>query len=74
MLNRTIIHARRQRPDLLYHSVHTAYRRFDPVRGMDYRLVLRFVPTPSDAIDDDEQPASASPQLRRYVAANRMTS
>lgn len=48
MLNRTILHARRQRPDLAYHSLHTAYRRFDPVRGMDYRLFLRFSPQLSD--------------------------
>uniref|UniRef100_A0A1L8E3H9 Hexosyltransferase n=1 Tax=Nyssomyia neivai TaxID=330878 RepID=A0A1L8E3H9_9DIPT len=26
-------------------SVHTAYRRFDPVRGMDYRILLRFLDT-----------------------------
>lgn len=43
MLNRTILHARHRQPDLIYHSLHTAYRRFDPVRGLDYRLFLRFV-------------------------------
>lgn len=32
----------KQQPSLSFLSLHTAYRRFDPVRGMDYQLHLNF--------------------------------
>lgn len=44
----------------MYHSLHTAYRRFDPVRGMDYRLFLRFVRN-----SGDEDGESSVPIVRR---------
>ncbi|XP_062539117.1 chondroitin sulfate synthase 2 [Armigeres subalbatus] len=42
ILNKTILEAYRTNPDLEYRSVHSAYRKFDAVRGMDYRMHLNF--------------------------------
>uniref|UniRef100_A0A336K0T1 Hexosyltransferase n=1 Tax=Culicoides sonorensis TaxID=179676 RepID=A0A336K0T1_CULSO len=43
ILKRTISYATNQYPDLIYDSVHSCYRKFDPVRGMDYILHLNFI-------------------------------
>lgn len=42
VLNRTLIQVLSKFPDLVYQKMHSAYRKFDPVRGMDYRLHLLF--------------------------------
>ncbi|XP_055617714.1 chondroitin sulfate synthase 2 [Toxorhynchites rutilus septentrionalis] len=42
ILNKTILEAVRVNPGLEYRSVHSAYRKFDAVRGMDYRMHLNF--------------------------------
>ncbi|EAA13433.5 AGAP001050-PA [Anopheles gambiae str. PEST] len=42
VLNKTILHAIRTHPDAEFRGIHTAYKRFDTVRGMDYRLLLNF--------------------------------
>uniref|UniRef100_A0AAG5DVZ9 Hexosyltransferase n=1 Tax=Anopheles atroparvus TaxID=41427 RepID=A0AAG5DVZ9_ANOAO len=42
VLNKTIMEAARNSPDAEYRSIHSAYKRFDAVRGMDYRLLLNF--------------------------------
>lgn len=43
ILNRTILDAQLNYPNLIYNGLHTAYKRFDPVRSMDYQLHLNFV-------------------------------
>lgn len=45
ILNRTLILAQAKYPNLRFQDVHSIYRRFDPVRGMDYKLMLNFVDT-----------------------------
>ncbi|XP_058444907.1 chondroitin sulfate synthase 2 [Malaya genurostris] len=42
ILNKTILEAYRTQPELEFRSLHSAYRRFDAVRGMDYRMHLAF--------------------------------
>lgn len=42
ILNRTLILAGTKHPNLKFVDVHSIYRRFDPVRGMDYKLMLNF--------------------------------
>uniref|UniRef100_A0A182W611 Hexosyltransferase n=1 Tax=Anopheles minimus TaxID=112268 RepID=A0A182W611_9DIPT len=42
VLNKTILEATRNNPDAEFRGIHTAYKRFDAVRGMDYRLLLNF--------------------------------
>lgn len=42
ILNRTLILAEAKYPQLKFQDVHSIYRRFDPVRGMDYKLLLNF--------------------------------
>lgn len=42
ILNKTILEAVRINPSLEYRSLHSAYRKFDAVRGMDYRMHLNF--------------------------------
>ncbi|XP_055531005.1 chondroitin sulfate synthase 2 [Wyeomyia smithii] len=42
IVNKTILEAYRTQPELEYRQLHSAYRRFDAVRGMDYRLHLTF--------------------------------
>lgn len=42
ILNKTILEATRKNPDVEYRGIHFAYKRFDAVRGMDYRLLLNF--------------------------------
>lgn len=42
ILNKTILEAFRTNPDLEYRAIHSAYRKFDAVRGMDYRMHLNF--------------------------------
>ncbi|XP_058835207.1 chondroitin sulfate synthase 2 [Topomyia yanbarensis] len=42
ILNKTVLEAYRTQPELEYRSLHSAYRRFDAVRGMDYRMHLEF--------------------------------
>ncbi|GAB0088691.1 Hexosyltransferase [Sergentomyia squamirostris] len=42
ILNHTLADVARNYEELEFLSVHTAYRRFDPIRGMDYKLLLRF--------------------------------
>lgn len=42
ILNRTLILSAAKHPSLRFQSVHSIYRRFDPVRGMDYKLMLQF--------------------------------
>lgn len=54
VLNRTLIFAQKRSPDLVFDRLHTAYKRFDPIRGMDYRLMLRFM-----------QPANGTVVLKR---------
>lgn len=43
ILNRTVLDVQQKYPSLVYDSLHTAYKRFDPVRSMDYRLHLNFM-------------------------------
>ncbi|XP_063707843.1 chondroitin sulfate glucuronyltransferase [Culicoides brevitarsis] len=43
ILNRTVSYALKKYPELIYDNVHSIYRKFDPVRGMDYILHLNFV-------------------------------
>lgn len=43
ILNRTLILAETKHPNLRFKEVHSIYRRFDPVRGMDYKVMLNFV-------------------------------
>lgn len=43
ILNRTVLAAQMNYPHLVYDSLHTAYKRFDPVRSMDYQLNLNFM-------------------------------
>uniref|UniRef100_A0A7G3AFQ6 Hexosyltransferase n=1 Tax=Lutzomyia longipalpis TaxID=7200 RepID=A0A7G3AFQ6_LUTLO len=45
ILNHTLERAAATYTGLEFLSVHTAYRRFDPVRGMDYKLLLKFLNT-----------------------------
>ncbi|XP_065092448.1 chondroitin sulfate synthase 2 [Ochlerotatus camptorhynchus] len=42
ILNKTVLEAYRTSSDLEYRSLHSAYRKFDAVRGMDYRMHLHF--------------------------------
>ncbi|XP_031631958.1 chondroitin sulfate glucuronyltransferase [Contarinia nasturtii] len=42
VLSRTLIEAKKIYPNLIYTDLHSIYRRFDPVRGMDYQLHLMF--------------------------------
>lgn len=42
ILDRILIEAGRKRPDLTYENMQSAYRKFDLVRGMDYRVHLNF--------------------------------
>ncbi|XP_053678728.1 chondroitin sulfate synthase 2 [Anopheles nili] len=42
VLNKTILEATRSHPHMEYRGIHTAYKRFDAVRGMEYRLLLNF--------------------------------
>uniref|UniRef100_A0A1S4KFX2 Hexosyltransferase n=1 Tax=Culex quinquefasciatus TaxID=7176 RepID=A0A1S4KFX2_CULQU len=42
ILNKTILEAHRTNPQLEYRGLHSAYRKFDAVRGMDYRMHLSF--------------------------------
>ncbi|XP_050083996.1 chondroitin sulfate synthase 2 [Anopheles aquasalis] len=42
VLNKTITEAGRNQPDDEYRGLHSAYKRFDAVRGMEYRLLLTF--------------------------------
>lgn len=37
-----LVEARKKYPALVYESLHSAYRKFDPVRGMEYRMHLKF--------------------------------
>lgn len=61
VLARTLIEAKKKYPNLTYQRLHSLYRKFDPVRGMDYNLhlvftdshsqrsiVKRFVPPPQN--------------------------
>lgn len=43
ILNHTLERVATTYSGLEFMAVHTAYRRFDPVRGMDYKLLLRFL-------------------------------
>lgn len=43
ILNRTLNQVVSKFPYLIYQRIHSAYRKFDPVRGMDYRLHLLFL-------------------------------
>lgn len=42
VLARTLIEVKKKYSDLTYQRMHTLYRKFDPVRGMDYQLHLMF--------------------------------
>lgn len=42
ILNKTILEAHRNNAALEYRGLHSAYRKFDAVRGMDYRMHLSF--------------------------------
>ncbi|ETN62052.1 chondroitin synthase [Anopheles darlingi] len=42
VLNKTVTEATRNQPDAEYRGLHSAYKRFDAVRGMEYRLLLNF--------------------------------
>uniref|UniRef100_A0A2M4ADF2 Hexosyltransferase n=1 Tax=Anopheles triannulatus TaxID=58253 RepID=A0A2M4ADF2_9DIPT len=42
VLNKTVTEAARNQPDAEYRGLHSAYKRFDAVRGMEYRLLLNF--------------------------------
>lgn len=41
-MNRTKMYAHKMYPHLVYTNLHSAYRKFDPVRGLDYKLHLNF--------------------------------
>lgn len=44
VLNRTVVFAMKGAANrLTFVDMHSAYRRFDPVRGMDYQLHLNFI-------------------------------
>lgn len=43
VLNRTIMAVQQKYPNLIYDGLHTAYKRFDPVRSMDYQLHMNFI-------------------------------
>lgn len=42
VLTRTLIEAKKAYPNLVYTQLHSFYRKFDPVRGMDYQMHLMF--------------------------------
>ncbi|XP_052861814.1 chondroitin sulfate synthase 2 [Anopheles cruzii] len=42
VLNKTIMEATRNDPSIEYRGISSAYKRFDAVRGMDYRIMLTF--------------------------------
>lgn len=42
VLSRTLIEAKKMFPELIYKELHSLYRKFDPIRGMDYQLHLLF--------------------------------
>lgn len=48
VLNRTVLYAMKGQ-QLIFVDMHSAYRRFDPVRGMDYQLHLNFVDAQTNA-------------------------
>lgn len=50
VLEVAISYARSKYPKIYYESIHTAYRRFDPTRGMDYHLHLNFRAKSQDTI------------------------
>lgn len=43
ILNRTLVQVSSKFPYLIYQKIHSAYRKYDPVRGMDYRMHLLFL-------------------------------
>lgn len=45
ILNKSLTYAKYKYPDLKFDTLHTAYKRFDPTRGMDYQLHLQFIDT-----------------------------
>lgn len=42
ILDRILVEAAKKYPELKYKELQSAYRRFDQVRGMDYRLHIIF--------------------------------
>lgn len=48
VLSRTISFASQKYPELIYDTTHSVYRKFDPVRGMDYIIHLNFKRRGSD--------------------------
>lgn len=42
VLTRTLTEAKKIYPNLIYKQLHSLYRRFDPVRGMDYQIHMIF--------------------------------
>lgn len=42
VLSRTLIEAKKSYPELIYKELQSLYRKFDPIRGMDYQLHLLF--------------------------------
>lgn len=42
ILDRILAESTRKNPELKFESLQSAYRKFDPVRGMDYRIHLNF--------------------------------
>lgn len=45
VIDRTLADVSKKYPYLTFNRLHSAYRRFDPVRGMDYQLRIIFVDT-----------------------------
>lgn len=56
ILSRTLIEAQKSYPNLAYQNLHSAYKKFDPIRGMDYQLHLNF-----------QNPDSGEVLLKRWV-------
>lgn len=58
VIDRTLVEAKNKYPHLKYKRLHSAYRKFDPVRGMDYQLHFTF---------EDSRTASKSKSIiKRY--------
>lgn len=45
IVNQTILEAGKLYKNLQFENFQSAYRRFDPVRGMDYRIFINFQDT-----------------------------
>lgn len=57
VIERTLVEAKKKYPHLKYKRLHSAYRKFDPVRGMDYQLHFTF---------EDNRESSGKSIIKRY--------